>query len=593
MAAIITSVTPGRGRDGDTGIDINGTGFSGTPGQNTVTVDGQAATVTADTTTKVTFTVPSGITLNRHVLVQITNDDDATTDSRFWWSKDSVANLRTKSIPGQIPGPFENLASEAADIAEAKDYEELATFAEFIRDFGAKPAVASWSANTETLSTDKTLLDIDATLQFLDPNGADRIIILPSPTTISPFFIIRNTGRTAAGADLLVETATGAPIIRVADGGVAWMVTNGVEWVEAFTPAEENGFLIFGWGGAATVAGNFHRAWGNPGNSTLASASERTNITTPSPGRLLRLGINTTFADATTDFRIHKNGAISETLDAPGAVGTIAATTIFAAGDELALEFDSGTAPDISSYAALAEFSGGQAFGYQFAWGATLSSLGRFAVSWGFPTAAQQTVLDEDTEITVFGGTARGVAFNKNNSGTATMALRKNGAVAETFTATGTEGTAKLATVLAAGDQLGIEFDAGTAPGNSNWLLSVVHDRGVVLAWGATLLVATDFGLCWGVAADTPTGAPIGPSEEFTSTTAGTYDDFSWNTGSADATTVMNIFKNGASAANVALTGPTGTVTGIALSVAEGDEIATRYGSGTAPGKGTYAGKIK
>ena len=92
MPAVVTKITPGRGRVGDT-ISLIGTGFSTVGGQNVVTVDGQAATVTLDTATQVDITVPGAIAVNRHVEVIIENLSDPGPFTWWWWSKELVANL--------------------------------------------------------------------------------------------------------------------------------------------------------------------------------------------------------------------------------------------------------------------------------------------------------------------------------------------------------------------------------------------------------------------------------------------------------------------------------------------------------------------
>ncbi|WP_306210107.1 RHS repeat-associated core domain-containing protein [Actinoplanes sp. RD1] len=56
----VFAVVPARGPAG-TKVEISGTGFATTPAGNTVTVDGIAATVTAATATRLTVTVPAGV----------------------------------------------------------------------------------------------------------------------------------------------------------------------------------------------------------------------------------------------------------------------------------------------------------------------------------------------------------------------------------------------------------------------------------------------------------------------------------------------------------------------------------------------------
>ncbi|HEY0319837.1 MAG TPA: IPT/TIG domain-containing protein [Pyrinomonadaceae bacterium] len=57
----ILSFSPGSGAIG-AAVTINGTGFSSTPGQNTVTFNGVSATVTSSTTTQIVTSVPAGAT---------------------------------------------------------------------------------------------------------------------------------------------------------------------------------------------------------------------------------------------------------------------------------------------------------------------------------------------------------------------------------------------------------------------------------------------------------------------------------------------------------------------------------------------------
>ena len=50
------------------------------------------------------------------------------------------------------------------------------------------------STNVETLSGDKTLTDLDDSIQILDPDGSDRTVKLPVAGGENPFFIIINSG---------------------------------------------------------------------------------------------------------------------------------------------------------------------------------------------------------------------------------------------------------------------------------------------------------------------------------------------------------------------------------------------------------------
>lgn len=65
------------------------------------------------------------------------------------------------------------------------------------------------SSNAETLATTKTLVATDAQYQFLNPNGADRIVRLPTAAT-NMLFIIKNTG--TGGFNLTVQDASAVQV---------------------------------------------------------------------------------------------------------------------------------------------------------------------------------------------------------------------------------------------------------------------------------------------------------------------------------------------------------------------------------------------
>jgi hypothetical protein len=88
---------------------------------------------------------------------------------------------------------------------------------------------AYFTSNTESLSGTKTLIATSAQYQFLNPNGANRDVTLPSPAT-NMLFIIKNTG--SSGNTLVVKDSGGSAITG---GTIANTVTmafyyNGSSW---------------------------------------------------------------------------------------------------------------------------------------------------------------------------------------------------------------------------------------------------------------------------------------------------------------------------------------------------------------------------
>jgi len=130
MAVVITALSPGRGREGDT-LTITGTGFAASG--NAVTVDGQAASIATEGTTEIVVTVPGSLTTDQFVYVRVTN---VVYDEVLWWSKDEQEDIGNSDIIGQRPGPEEiarGLENENPVYQEAKDYERVATLAEYNR----------------------------------------------------------------------------------------------------------------------------------------------------------------------------------------------------------------------------------------------------------------------------------------------------------------------------------------------------------------------------------------------------------------------------------------------------------------------------
>lgn len=110
--------------------------------------------------------------------------------------------------------------------------------------------------------------------------------------------------------------------------------------------------------------------------------------------------------------------------------------------------------------------------GYVLSWGADLNTTGNFAPANGRAVITEEPVLDEDTEHTVpKAGTLKALSWNTMSADATTVVkVHKNQVVAETVTLSGAAGAdATLTTTVAAGDQLGVEFDAGTAPGKGNY----------------------------------------------------------------------------------------------------------------------------
>lgn len=116
--------------------------------------------------------------------------------------------------------------------------------------------------------------------------------------------------------------------------------------------------------------------------------------------------------------------------------------------------------------------------GYVLDYGAVLGvpDLGKYLLVDQRPGASTVTVLDPSSERTIpKAGTLAALSWNTETAdATTVMKILINEIVEETVTLSGAAtGTAVLSSAVNLGDQIAIEFDAGTAPGKSNWMIYV------------------------------------------------------------------------------------------------------------------------
>lgn len=140
MPVAITPLGLGRTRrtDASPQVTINGTGFSGTPGQNQVFMGGSLATIVAESTTQITFTLPAPFSLDLlivrsiHAPVVVVNLDTGERSTDAWvWLQGTLEEVSDDVIDTAIPGPFELTAfPENPGRFEARDMQRLASLIE-------------------------------------------------------------------------------------------------------------------------------------------------------------------------------------------------------------------------------------------------------------------------------------------------------------------------------------------------------------------------------------------------------------------------------------------------------------------------------
>lgn len=136
MPPVIDSVSPDRVRAGDV-ITVNGSGFAPVFGNNRVDIGGANATIVSESETQIICDVPGPVPSDVavRIVVSRTDSQEFSDPPALVWSADTLANLRTVSVPGQIPGPREavDVTASVPDVQQAQDYERVTTFVEHQR----------------------------------------------------------------------------------------------------------------------------------------------------------------------------------------------------------------------------------------------------------------------------------------------------------------------------------------------------------------------------------------------------------------------------------------------------------------------------
>jgi hypothetical protein len=339
------------------------------------------------------------------------------------------------------------------------------------------PTATSWGENTETLSADKTLVDGDDTVQFLNCGTANRSVLLPVTTTSSPFFIIINNSDTT-GRTLTLKSGV-LTVVTIAIGEAVWCVNNGVAWVALYVTARAAGTTAsqgvqgITWAGDAgtTVGRRLDTNYEYLTSSASGSDTAYGAVEMPSTGTIDRVA-QVVQTNGNQVWAIYKNGASSE---------TIASTSFTATGAYFTKGFDTNTSVTASDYISFVlatntstldgqrvfAFLRGAGIGHVLRWGATMTVAGRHALPFGSGLVSSLAATDPTTEHIV------GTAFSDVNlshytsAGSATTVFKvvKNGAVVDTLTCAGAVGVlTTVGTSYAALDGVTIEYDAGTAP---------------------------------------------------------------------------------------------------------------------------------
>lgn len=110
-------------------------------------------------------------------------------------------------------------------------------------------------------------------------------------------------------------------------------------------PTNVVGYVLT-FGADMNMAGRHAQVHGTGSNVDVVALNAITESLVPRPGTIRDAAINTISADATTVFNVLLNGIVDTAITMPGASSVVRISIDVVAGDEIAIEYDAGTAPD-------------------------------------------------------------------------------------------------------------------------------------------------------------------------------------------------------------------------------------------------------
>lgn len=374
-------------------------------------------------------------------------------------------------------------------------------------------------------------------------------------------------------------------LIDVSRGSKLIELNAGIPSAEAFGTLEAAIVVeaLFMWGGNfAGATTDFGLVWGRA--LAASTAADHLSEHTMLAGNAKRLSWNHGINSA---FDIIKNGSMSESVPSMNQPsGSAALTTTFADGDQVTIE-QTGADPGAENNYIMSVDVAATVVG--FAGDLTTSGSGQPSV-WGDSQLAEVTSgFDERTEFPAHVAGAIDALTWNTQSGDATtqIGIYKNGSLSETITLDGAVGEDQTTTTtFAAGDDLSLRYNGGTAPAEGNYALWLDY-TGLLLAYGANHATTGNFGAPYQHSQATEVPGPLGSRNEVTTPTSGTSGSVRWKSAAADSTTDMKLHKNGSVSETVDLTGADGSAS-LTTTLAQDDEVAWEYDAGTAPGEATW-----
>jgi hypothetical protein len=359
---------------------------------------------------------------------------------------------------------------------------------------GGVPTAGDWGADER--DADTTLVAGDDVLQVFRLT-ADRTCKLPAVSTSARWFLLVNRGPLAF--TLRIADTFGSTLSLVEPGETAWCLCDGTVWyvnvwshVSGGTAA---GYQIDAWGGDPTnISHTFARHYTSSSGLDAVYDQDVKGLVLTS-GTLDRLCVAAqNNGDETWDVNV--NNVSVGTVNVAGltqvsggdwfGVFDLGVGVALAAGDFVTFDRNAQTSDlgDTRLYAVYRNTTSGRGWSASFGGDGI---AGRYLIPhMAAATSTGATTLGPLTEIMLPDAVsdAQLAWTSQTADATTDLKIHVNSVVTETIDLTGAEGVVALAgDAYAAGDTVGVEFDAGTDPGDILVTLEFNRHGSLLLCW--------------------------------------------------------------------------------------------------------------
>lgn len=361
-----------------------------------------------------------------------------------------------------------------------------------ILDFA--PSGESWGLKPRILTGDLTLTDEDAAVQVINPNGATRTITLPTPSPNTPFFTIQNNSNAINIQNLYIVDHAGFVAGTLGPGESEYFINDsggpGGFWWNSHGIVTGGSILHYG----ATVSNVDQSLRPNGAGNEASGGSDRTSplgaFVLPWMAKINGFGLSDSF-NAEGRPRIFVNGDERGGLVAHG----YRRIAFSRPGVGSPLRNDTPSNPiaisalEANTRSSVCQLhvkpSGPERYGAAVGFGGNLVTIGKAAQSNGPSTITEVDVTEVSRSAHPMpkSGSISAFSWNVTTSGGTIRLHNFDAATSVTVALGSTRGSANPTLSFSAGDRLVVEYDSGTAPGNSVFLVWT-NIKGLIYSYG-------------------------------------------------------------------------------------------------------------